>query len=98
MIKLKCLRDTVESILEENVAAQNSDWELVRLVYGRLGIGNWTINQLCRNHEDIPSFDSITRARRSITEHRPELRGSKVIEQMRFDTQKDYIEFYGGEQ
>lgn len=91
-VSMKDLQLKVERILEQCPQARNDDRELIRIFYARMGKQNITIEQWCMN-KTLPSFDSITRARRKVTQYRKDLRGIDKVEQGRYEKQREYIEW-----
>jgi hypothetical protein len=73
--------DLVKKILETNEQTRNSDKELIWLVYKKLGIVRdveWfgTKEAILKEHVisgKMPSFETITRARRKVQELNPSL-------------------------
>lgn len=99
MEKMRKIATEVIEILRENKETRNSDDILYREYIRRyddffgLGVSVMPLGQFLtyRSMMQIPSIESIGRARRKIQAEYPELRGTN--EQERRDAEKDYIAF-----
>lgn len=92
-MKLKQLKSIVQTVLEEDKESRTDNFVLVARVYEKLGVPiNIQFNVLINEHKErkLPSFESITRARRKIVEQFPSLNGN---EEIRFNEEIKYIEF-----
>lgn len=76
--------DLVKKVLVENKQARNSDKELIWEVFSAT-TARYLVNHVISRDEfmSMPSFESITRARRKVQENHPELQSDKQILLMR---------------
>lgn len=100
-MKLNTLENKVEHILEVVPDTRNNN-ELLA-AYIRKGIlkaknvrmADYNAEQLpylCAMY-NLPSVESITRARRKVVERRDDLRPSKEIQEFRHQQEKQYVEY-----
>ena len=92
-MKLKVLENAVDEVLERDPSTREDDFLLINEVYKHFGIDtNNNMAFLLRNHlfYRLPSFESITRARRKVVEKKPYLRGN---EKKRKETELEYREY-----
>lgn len=85
-IDFKTLKTIVRNVLILNTKTRSDDFILIGEVIKNLGItGLITLNQLIEHHSEleIPSFESITRARRAIQEKEPWLQAPLEVQQER---------------
>lgn len=85
-IDFKTLKTIVRNVLILNQKTRSDDFILIGEVIKNLGItGLITLNQLIEHHNEleIPSFESITRARRAIQEKEPWLQAPVEVQQER---------------
>jgi len=95
-MKLKKVEQTVQEILENNLKARNDNFVLVYEVYQKLDIPvKFEFMGLMLEHSKygLPSFESITRARRKIVKNHPELQSSKKIKEFRKVQEEEYFEY-----
>lgn len=93
----KGIQQTVTEILEESIEARNSDNVLVKLFYEKyFNRPSWVIglDEVLAN--GVPTADAITRARRKVTQFNPALRGTDLVEGMRYKKQAEVIEWARG--
>lgn len=94
MSELKRIKDMVEIILKDTPRARDDDYILIKEVYRRFcGVtkenGFFEVMDL---HRGLPSFESITRARRKLQAEMPLVYGSNgITRKMRADMEKEYI-------
>lgn len=94
MSRIKDVHPKVEFILQHYPVARNDDKFLIKMVYSMCyGIDCRTPFGSVLDMKDLPSFESIRRARQKIQEMNPELRGTKEVEDIRLAEQEDYIEY-----
>lgn len=92
-MKIMELEKVVGDVLENDPTTREDNFFLVNEVYKKLGIDtNNNMAFLLRNHlfYKLPSFESITRARRKVLEKRPYLRGNEKI---RKEMEEEYREY-----
>ena len=95
MAKLNQLKDIVTRILNEREDARKDDFVLFSYVLDEMGVPlNFDMRTMLHNHVifGLPSFESITRARRKAQEANPELKDAKAVE-IRTAEQKEFKEF-----
>ena len=94
MTRLKTLEQKVRAVLELCPCTRDDDRELaLRIWTDFYGVSAWAPIVDVMRRSDIPSQESIGRCRRKIQETEEHLRGSKAKEQIRYDAQKDFIEY-----
>ena len=91
MNKKKYLYDEIMCILKENPATRSSDKRLIWVLFERR-IGAVESREVMYSHEflNLPAFESITRARRKVQEHHPELKATRIVTKARKEAQKDW--------
>ncbi len=95
-MKLQKLEPIVKKVLENNKQARNDNFVLVLEVYKDLNIPvKFEFMGLMLEHSkyELPSFESVVRARRRIVEKFPELQATKVIEKLRKEEEQKYRKF-----
>lgn len=95
MAKLNQLKEIVTRILSEREDARKDDFVLFSYVLDEMGVPlNFDMRTMLHNHVifGLPSFESITRARRKAQEVNPELKDAKAVE-IRTAEQKEFKEF-----
>lgn len=95
-MKLKKLEPIVRRVLENNLQARNDNFVLVLEVYKDLDIPvkfEFMGLMLEHNKYELPSFESVVRARRKVVEKSPELQATKIIEKLRKEEEQKYREF-----
>lgn len=95
MKKIKTIEDNVRYVLEKYPQTRGDDFQLVGTVwitgYGLYAALSWTHVFGCHKELGLPSWGSITRARRKLQEKNPELRADKEVEEIRMNEQAEYI-------
>ena len=89
-MKLPDLENVVSEVLERDFEARDDNFILINEVYKALGVDtNNNMAFLLRNHlfYKLPSFESITRARRKVLEKKPYLKSN---EQKRKELELEY--------
>lgn len=92
-MKIRDLENVVSEVLERDPSTRNDNFFLINEVYKSLGVDtNNNMAFLLRNHlfYKLPSFESITRARRKVLEKRPYLKGNEDI---RKEMELEYREY-----
>ena len=95
MAKLNQLKNVVTRILTEREDARQDDFILFSYVLDEIGVPlNFDMRTMLHNHVifGLPSFESITRARRKVQDENPELKNEKAVK-IRTAEQKEYKEF-----
>lgn len=93
MLEEKLVREEtlVEKVLRTNVQARNSDKELIKLVlHEKFGTAN--LDNI--PNEELPSFETITRARRKLQE-RGKYKAESEVEEQRDMNQLAYSFVFG---
>ena len=94
MGKIKRVEDIVKKVLENNEFSRGDDFFLVLNVYGEIqpNIREKEFAYVLSNHKflRLPSFESITRARRKLQSEYPDLRPKDSITDIRY---KEYQNF-----
>lgn len=95
-MELKRVRDIVEDCLKEQPLTRDSDWVLYEAVFNKMGFNcrNCTLHEMVNMRNNIPTFESVTRARRYIQSFGQYLPSDRV-ERKRYEKQNDYIKTYG---
>ena len=92
MQKLREVQQLVTEELKSNYSARTNDNELILGVMKRLGINtNVPFVELVRNRK-LPSFESITRARRKVQADNPQLKDSETSD-IRREREEVYREY-----
>lgn len=86
------IKDLVEKILIENEATRNSDGALYFFVCTYLKGNDLTFESamLKRAELDLPSFETVVRARRKLQEEFPHLRAKKDVEEGRAELEQEF--------
>lgn len=95
MAKLNKIKNIVIRVLEEHEEARKDDFVLLGYVLDELGVPiNFDMRTMLNNHVifGLPSFESITRARRKVQAEHPEYKEAKAVE-IRAAEQEEYKEF-----
>lgn len=94
MAKLKNVEELVKRVLERNKFSRNDDFYLVVNVYCQINsdVRYKDFGYVMENHKHLklPSFESITRARRKLQAKYPELRGSEAMTERRYREWQDF--------
>ena len=97
MSNIRKLETVVKSVLEQNKAARDDDFLLVAAVCKIINpsiIGE-TFTMVLTNHKEyrLPSFESITRARRKLQAEHEHLKSSARMQAIRANEEEDYIDY-----
>ena len=95
MAKLDKIKNIVLRVLESNIEARKDDFVLFSLVCDEMGVpSNFDLRTMLNNHRlfGLPSWESVSRARRKIQAEQPELKDAEMAE-IRADEEKEYREF-----
>ena len=94
MARLKELEPTVEHILREYPATRSDDFLLYTIVAITLNedVNYYQFTTVMKRHKEfgIPPFESVTRCRRKLQAKYAELAGTRGIEELRDEEEKDY--------
>ena len=90
------LQPIVKEILEKSLIARDDDFILIGMVYYKLHPTDYTFSYIAKHHKELklPSFESITRARRKVQEEYPELI-NKEVKEIRTQEEIRYMCEYG---
>lgn len=96
-MKLNMLKDLVFSILKDKPMTRNSDRLLYNEVCTELGYDThrMTAYEMLHNSE-MPSTESVGRARRKAQEEHPELRATPQVADRRQERYSEFLEFVRG--
>ena len=101
MAKLKKIEYLVREVLEINKMARDDDFYLVLNVYGEIcpNVRDKDFSYVMANHKQLklPSFESITRARRKLQAEYPELRGSEEVRGRRSKEEDKFRKYFFNE-
>lgn len=95
-MKLKKLEPIVKNVLEDNIQARNDNFVLVLEVYKKLDIPvKFEFMGLMLEHSkyELPSFESVVRARRKVVEKNPNLQAVKKVKELRKEQEINYFEY-----
>lgn len=91
------LETIVTGCLVQSREARDDDFVLVNMVYDRINAttGSKSFDYVMRNHVflGLPSFESITRARRKVQAARRDLQGSKQMKAIRKQEEKAFYNY-----
>ena len=94
MSRVREVTPKVKVILNNYPQTRSDDKMLIKMVYSMYyGIDCRTPFGAVLDRKDLPSFESIRRARQKLQEMDEGLRGTPEIEAIRLQEQEDYIEF-----
>lgn len=95
MAKLDKIKNIVLRVLEKSTEARKDDFVLFSLVCDEMGVpSNFDLRTMLNNHRlfGLPSWESVSRARRKIQAEQPELKDAEMAV-IRADEEKEYREF-----
>ena len=96
--QLKNVTEMVWQCLTTNPETRSDDRRLIEVLYDEYyGVWDQPFYKVV-NRKDLPSFETIRRARQKIQAENEELRADKATEKVRLNVQKDYIEYAIGEE
>lgn len=88
----------VLTCLQSYPITRDDDFQLVLSVWRELNpsVANIPLKKVMENHKEygLPSFESITRARRKMQNIYPRLRASKEVEQARAEEEEEHRRLY----
>ena len=98
MKNMRKLENIVKYVLEESSEARDDDFLLIFKVYKAINesVIYKDFRQVMRDHVELklPSFESITRARRKVQKEYPELQSSRKTKEVRSAEEKAYCNYY----
>lgn len=98
MKNMRKLENIVKYVLEESSEARDDDFILILNVYEAIDGDLWhmSFRTIMRDHLELklPSFESITRARRKVQKEYPELQSSRKTKEVRSAEEKAYCNYY----
>jgi len=95
--KLITIQQMVENVLRQYPGTREDDRELIQTLYGKYyGVDFYKPWGAVIRDKNLPSFESIRRARQKLQENDESLRGSKESEDARLDKQEEYLEYVRG--
>ena len=90
------LEDVVIAVLQESQLARKDDFHLIACVLEKIRpyVTSKSITYVLKNAKElkIPSFESITRARRKVQERYPDLKDTETAE-ARFEKTTEYVQY-----
>lgn len=95
MAKLDKIKNIVLRVLEKSTEARKDDFVLFSLVCDEMGVpSNFDFRTMLNEHRlfGLPSWESVSRARRKIQAEQPELKDAETAE-IRADEEEKYKEF-----
>lgn len=99
-MKQKQVEKTVKAILTERPQTRDDDHYLYYQYAcrdGRTCVGSFAVLFVFYKHYGLPSFESVSRARRRVQQKCPELRGDKGTQTARENLEKEYHDYYSEE-
>lgn len=94
MAKIITIHQMVENILKQYPGTRDDDRELIQTLYGKYyGVDFYKPWGAVIKDRNLPSFESIRRARQRVQEMDESLRGSKASEDARLAKQEEYLEY-----
>ena len=94
MSRLKTLAAQVEDVLRRYPSTRSDDKLLIRTMYERFyHVDYYDSFGSVLMRKDLPSFESIRRARQKVQQTNEDLRGDKKSEDVRLKKQEEYIRF-----
>ena len=96
---LGTLQDTVENILRGSADARNNNNVLTWAVFKKFGVKadeSWASVVMKLIAHELPSFESITRARRKVVELYPELDADESVRALREQAEEEYKNYARG--
>ena len=98
MNKLYKVEELVEKVLREHTDSRDDNFILIYRVYREINedlVLRELFFQVMLYHKEykLPSFESITRARRKLQNKYPELKPSKEVQEIRDKEEMDYFKY-----
>ena len=97
MANMKRVESAVMAVLTAHPDARNDDFILINMVYQHLKFetGSTYFEDVMMSHKkhNLPSFESITRARRKLQAEYPHLRADKLTQNVRDKQQEEFRQY-----
>lgn len=95
-MELSNVKEMVRFELENRPETRDNDRLLIVKVYeDYFGIKNDPFYEVLMR-DDVPNFETIRRNRAAIQRDEPDLRASERVQELRFDREQVYFDFFGG--
>ena len=96
-MKQKTVEATVKAILTQSKTARADDHYLYYLAVGHYTDNEFVFAFIHHKQLHLPTFESVSRARRKVQEKHPELRADRGTEQARLNKEIDFYNYYKAE-
>lgn len=96
MVKIDSVKDLVYMTLKTDPATRNSDRLLIYSIYKKFGVNAGESFEDVLFNENLPSFETIRRARQKAQADFPGLRADKAVEAFRSEREAEFREFARG--
>jgi len=96
MMKIDSVKDLVYMTLRTEPATRNSDRVLIYSIYKKFGVNDGESFEDVLFNEDLPSFETIRRARQKAQADFPNLRADETVEAFRSEREAEFREFARG--
>lgn len=96
MMKIDSVKDLVYMTLRTEPATRNSDRALVYSIYKKFGVNAGESFEDVLFNENLPSFETIRRARQKAQADFPNLRADEAVEAFRAEREAEFREFARG--
>lgn len=94
MSRVREVTPKVVDMLKNNPATRSNDRLLIREIYTKCyGVNPYAPFAEVMMRKDLPSFESIRRARQKVQEYCEDLRAEEPVESIRIAEQEEYIEY-----
>lgn len=94
MSRVREVTPKVIEMLKEHPATRSNDRLLIREIYTRFyGVNPYAPFGEVVMRNDLPSFESIRRARQKVQEYCEDLRAAEPVESIRIAEQEEYLEY-----
>lgn len=97
MATLKKVESVVKAVLTSHPDARDDDFILINRAYAhfKFDVGSTYFDDIMTKHKayHLPSFESITRARRKLQAEYPELRASRQAQAVREQEQQSFRDY-----
>ena len=96
MMKIDSVKDLVYMTLRAEPATRNSDRALIYSIYKKFGVNAGESFEDVLFNEDLPSFETIRRARQKAQADFPNLRADEAVEAFRAERESEFRDFARG--
>ena len=94
MSRVREVTPKVLQMLKEHPATRSNDRLLIREIYTKCyGVNPYAPFGEVVMRNDLPSFESIRRARQKVQEYCEDLRAAEPVESIRIAEQEEYVEY-----